>query len=88
MQQVGAALIALLLLFAGKSEAYGRITINHEPNQDFAGVIYRVGTWLCGGADAGTSYFSTASRVRRRSLSQCSDRLAAAGLELSAGKTD
>lgn len=48
MQQVGGALLALLLLFAG------------------------------------TSYFSTASRVRRRSLSQCSDRLAAAGLELSA----
>ncbi len=37
--------------------------------------------------DVGANYYSSANRMRRRSLSNCADRLAQAGLELSAGKT-
>lgn len=43
--------------------------------------------WCCVCWVAGANYFSSANRMRRRSLSNCADRLAQAGLELSAGKT-
>lgn len=42
MQQIGAALLALLLLFAGKLEAYGRNAITQDPKQDVDDVSCRV----------------------------------------------
>lgn len=89
LQQIGGALLVVLLLFVG--ERHNTVLLSHAHQDTWhdsscSSVVLRlVALLLC--VCTGVSFYSSGPRLQKGSLSKCSDRLAAVGLELSHGET-